>query len=76
VISIKIIEKRNNELSHKTFDCAKSDFVGTMTQTFLSKLASILWIINSDFPNKNFICIKFIANKYSSKQGLSSNISN
>jgi hypothetical protein len=27
VISIKIIEKRNNELSHKTFDCAKMIFL-------------------------------------------------
>jgi hypothetical protein len=26
-IYIKIIEKRNNELSHKTFDCAKMIFL-------------------------------------------------
>ena len=26
-MSIKIIEKRNNELSHKTFDCAKMIFL-------------------------------------------------
>jgi hypothetical protein len=63
VISIKIIEKRNNELSHKTFDCAKIIFLSWYNLTVRRPLLNDISFntVELDFVDlPNYIKIKLL----------------